>query len=202
MPSITIANRLTVDGVSYVDSRTITADGTQRMECTKVAAKSGTLTTRTDNNTGTLTMESGHGITTGDRFDLYWDGGCQRAITAGTVAGLSVPFDLGVGDNLPIATTVITASVATEEEFLVTGDNVQAIFAKASRRGVIVFAEADDTEVLAIVDSLEESTGGGYQWFTGNGITNPMASADVAKVFFSNGSTAGTNEMITGVGSS
>lgn len=194
-----IANRLTFAGVSFVDSRSVSYDGPNRKTAVMAAAKIGQLTTRTDADTGTLTMASGHGITTGARLDLYWDGGCRRGITVGTVSGLSVPFDLGAGDNLPDNLTAITAQVPQEEELLVTGDSVQIIGAKSTRRGQLVFCEDDDTEVLAI--EIEATNGGGYQWYTGNGITNPLASADVAKVYFSNGSSAGTNEMVAAVGS-
>lgn len=197
---------MTVDGVTYSLTDTIPADGVQRKEKTGdtvlAAAKIGQLTTRTDNNTGTLTMAASHGITTGVRIDIYWTesgvNGVQRGVTVGTVSVNSVPFDLGVGDNLPTNLTAITAQVAAEEEFLVTGDNVQFIFAKSNKPAVIVFAESDETEVLAIV--LDNDTGGGYQWYTGNGVTNPMAGADVAKVYFTQGDSGGTCAVIAGVG--
>jgi len=70
--------------------------------------KSGTLTTRTDDNTGTLTMEAAHGIVTGQPLLLLWDGG-SRSTTAGTVAGTSVPIDGGAGNILPAASTAVTA---------------------------------------------------------------------------------------------
>jgi hypothetical protein len=104
--------------------------------------------------------------------------GHRRGVTVGTVASLSVPIDGGAGDNLPTNLTAVTACVPTEEEFLVTGNNVQYIAAKASRRGIIVFADASNVEKHYIATELEGSStvnGGGYQWFTGNGVTNPLA---------------------------
>lgn len=205
MPTATINNRITVEGRTYTRATTVAADGIALKEQTAVpAAKIGQLTTRTDNNTGTLTMASGHGITTGARLDIYWtEGGVKghrRGVTVGTVAGLSVPFDLGAGDNLPTNLTAVTACVPQEEDFLVTGDNTQYIGAKSSRRGIIVLAQSDDTELLAVATEIEGSTGGGYQWFDGNGVTNPLAGASIAKVFFSNGDSAGTNAMVATVG--
>jgi hypothetical protein len=75
----------------------------------------GTLTTRTDDETGTLTMdEAAHGIETGNIINLSWATGARNTITVGTVSGTSVPIgadDEGTGDDLPIATTEVTASI-------------------------------------------------------------------------------------------
>src|SRR5678815_5092823 len=109
MASAIIKNNLTVDGTTYSRNTTVTADGVVRMDKTGAnvlaAAKVGQLTTRTDNDTGTLTMVAGHGITTGARLDIFWEEagvkGARYGVTVGTVATNSVPFDLGAGDNLP-----------------------------------------------------------------------------------------------------
>lgn len=84
------------------------------------AAKAGLLTTRTDDDTGTLTMDPGHGITTGAKLDVYWtnaDGtrGSRVDMTVGTVSGNTVPIDLGTGDNLPIQGAAIRAMVPVIE---------------------------------------------------------------------------------------
>lgn len=92
--------------------------------------KTGTLSTRTDDETGTLTLESGHGITTGAIIDLYWSGGSRRNITVGTVSGTSVPIgadDSGFGSNLPTATTAVIACVQTEFNVSIDGDEVAFI---------------------------------------------------------------------------
>lgn len=196
--AIEVANRITIDGVSFVDSQSLTCDGSQRKAVTKAAAKTGQLTTRTDNDTGVITATAGHGIIDG-RLDVYWDTGSRRGMAV-TVATNALSVDLGAGDNLPTNLTNVTLSQPQEEEFLVTGDNVAACGGKASRRGIIVFAESDDTEVLAIVDNFDATNGGGYQWYSGNGITNPLASADVAKVYFSNGDSGNANTMVASVG--
>lgn len=205
MPTATINNRLTVEGRTYTRATTVAADGAVLKEKTALAAaKVGALTTRTDANTGTLTMAASHGITTGQRLDLYWNisgtKGHRRGMTVGTVSVNEVPIDGGAGDDLPADESAITACVPSEEEFLVTGNNVQFIAAKSSRRGIIVFADASSVELAAVTTDLEGSTGGGYQWYTGNGVTNPLSGDTVTKVFFSNGDSAGTNAMVAAVG--
>ena len=75
-------------------------------------ASPGELTLRTDDNTGTITMnDAGHGITTGAKVDVYWAGGVQYNVTVGTVSGASVPIDLGSGDDLPSEDTAVVVSV-------------------------------------------------------------------------------------------
>lgn len=204
MATATIRNSMSVDGVTATQATTVVADGVTRIDKTGdnvlAAAKTGALTTRTDDDTGELTMDSGHGITTGARLDVYWDGGARYGMTVGTVATNAVPIDGGAGDNLPADETDITAFVPIQEEMLVTGNNAQFAFAKSSKRGIVVWTTSAPANVKAVVDELEGTSGGGYQWFTGNGVTNPFAAAAVARVYFSNGDSSGTNSMVAGIG--
>lgn len=186
--SMSIQETVQALGYAFPASITATADGGLVKSVTLAAAKTGTLSTRTDNDTGTLTMSSGHGITTGARLDLYWDGGSQRGITVGTVSSNSVPIDAGVGDNLPAQDTAITAMVPQEEEFTFTGDNAKAIAAYSQRKGIIVLAESDDSEAEAYVLTAGVSS----VWIPERNSTVPTASASVVKVFFSHGDSANT----------
>jgi hypothetical protein len=200
-----ISNRMTVDGVTYTQAASVDADGVVRKGNTAVAvAKVGQLTTRTDNDTGTLTMNASHGITTGVRLDVFWVEagvrGARRGMTVGTVSVNSVPVDGGAGDNLPTNLNAVTAQVPTEEAFAVTGNDVQFIFAKASKRACVVFADASNVELHAIEEEISGASGGGYQWYAGNGVTNPLAGDAVAKVFYSNGDSSATNAIRVGVG--
>ncbi len=118
-----IAATVTIDGEGFsIDDVTDEYTGVlKRMLDTDdlPVAKIGELTTRTDSNTGTLTMETGHGITTAAKLDVYWlddvdlgaTAGSRRTVTVGTVSGNSVPIDLGAGDNLPPLNTAVTAMV-------------------------------------------------------------------------------------------
>jgi len=208
MATADIVNRLTVDGISFSLTASVLSDGVTRKEkigTTALAiAKVGQLTTRTDNDTGTLTMVAGHGIATGNRLDLFWTEagvkGQRRGVVVGTVSVNSVPIDLGAGDNLPTNLTAITAQVPAVEEFLVTGSNAQFIGGKSSRRGIIVLTDGSDVEKLAMV--LPGDTGGAYQWYTGSGITNPIAAQTITKAYFSNGDSVNTNELVALVGPS
>lgn len=195
----TLNSQITIDGKAFKSVVSVETDGVIKKEVEVAAAKAGTLTTRTDSDTGTLTMESGHGITTGARLDLYWNGGCRRGITVGTVATNSVPIDAGSGDDLPAATTAITAMVPHEEEFSVSGDNVKSIGAYSKLPGQIVVAESDGTEILAIELGSANGENQAYSWIDGT-TTNPVAGDPIGKVFFSHANSSTPSVIGIGMG--
>jgi len=151
-------------------------------------AEAGTLSTRTDNNTGTLTLGSGHGITDGQIIDVYWSGGVQRTVTVGTVSGTSVPIDGGIGDNLPTATTAITACVQKAINLAIDGDNADLIAVilettdtslRTAANVQFLDAAADviaEIDLVANVPQVWDIEGGSANPFTGDPITNLKAS--------------------------
>lgn len=180
-----VRESITLGGRSANSQSTVSAEGLVSKEVTVAAAKVGQLTTRTDANTGTLTMSGGHGITDGDVIDIYWTGGSQRGATVGTVATNSVPIDGGIGDDLPTNLTAITACVRVEEALAATGDDVVAIEYYASKRGTITLAGSDDAEDTASTDGLGD--GGLHSELPMRTGTNPISGDTIAKAFFSNG---------------
>lgn len=181
-----ISHSIVLGGKTFKESKSISGEGSTSIEVSVPAAKTGTLTTRTDNNTGTLTMTSGHGITTGARLDVFWDGGCRRGMTVGTVSVNSVPIDLGSGDNLPAATTPVTAMVPVTQVLVIAGDTLMVIALACLARAIFVLAGSDNTEHLGAV--IEE--GEIYAWDEDSGVTNPVAGDDIAKIFLSHGETS------------
>lgn len=167
---------------------TRTNSGSIALEDTLSAAKSGTLTTRTDNNTGTLTMANGHGITTGQIIDIYWSGGVQRTVTVGTVATNEVPIDGGIGDNLPADETAITAVVQKAINLAIDGDNADIIAIvletvdktiRTAANVQFLDAAADviaEIDLVTNVPQVWDIEGGSANPFTGDPITNLKAS--------------------------
>ncbi len=193
--TMTINESASVLGLTFPTKTTVTADGNVSKAPTVAAAKTGTLTTRTDANTGELTMAASHGITTGARLDLYWSGGSRRGVVVGTVATNAVPIDLGAGDNLPTVSTAITAMVPTEEAFAVDGDTVSAIALYSDQAGQIVFCLTDNTEVKAYsVGGAVGATQSTF-WTADRDATNPLAGADITKVYFSHGTSTASASM-------
>lgn len=150
-------------------------------------AKTGTLTTRTDDNTGTLTMTAGHGLTTGQIVDIYWSTGVQRSVTVGTVATNSVPIDLGIGDNLPSTSTAVTVCVQKAINLAIDGDNAKilAVIVETNDKALRTAANVQfldgssaviaEIDLVANVPQVWDIEGGSANPFTGNPITNLKA---------------------------
>lgn len=170
---------------------------------TLAAAKTGTLTVRTDANTGTLTMTTGHGIPTGARIAIFWTDPttllkmCQHKVTVGTVATDSVPIDLGVGNDLPVAATAVTVQVTTDVDFLLESTVVDFLAASGSSYCHASFEAAAGTIIFA---TLVQSAALAYIWNSATGITAPIT-ADVAKVWITNGDAAAANAIQIAAGS-
>lgn len=179
---------------------TITGPGTEGVDEAIGVAWAGTLSTRTDNNTGTITMtNAGHLVTTGARIDIYWtnaDGtyGCQRACTVGTVSGTSVPFDLGIGDNLPAQASAVIVGICEEFTFTFTGNNIKALAVASDGRATIVICSSTATEELAKVFTRADA----YGWTSSDSETNPLSGDTITKVFMSQADT--TQEVGVRVG--
>ncbi len=180
-----------IDGAAFNNSDSLTADTATKASENLAAAATGTLSTRTSNTAGTLTMATGHGITTGVRLDIYWSGASCRGATVGTVSVNSVPFTGATGTVLPAQDTVITAMVPDEEVFNVVGNNAVCIAAAGDAAFTVVFADGSNVEKHFVV----KAAAGGSVWFTGDDATNPLSGDTTTKVFLSHGSSAGTNNV-------
>lgn len=163
---------------------TRTGSGSIGLEETLSAAEGGSLTTRTNDTSGTITMsDAGHTITTGATIDIFWSGGVQYDVTVGTVAGTSVPISGGSGDNLPTQDTAVTVVVVSSATVSVDGDNTKIIAIELSTTtkslrtaGHIQLvdsggAEVAEIDLVANVPQVWDIDGGSNNPFTGNPIT-------------------------------
>jgi hypothetical protein len=145
-------------------------------------AQPGVLAVHTTNSTGSLTMtNSGHGIVTGQRFDLYWSGGHCYGAVAGTVAGLTVPIaSVSGGDNLPAAATPVTVGIATSAPFNAVGANMTAMALVTPQNGYFVFADGGGDLYAAYVTAGFIDT-----WKMGDVRANPLVAGTPTKVWMS-----------------
>lgn len=185
MTTITYATSVSGGGVTIQTPPVVRSNsGPIGLEDTLTAAKAGTLSTRTDDDTGTLTMEAGHGITTGQVIDVYWSGGVQYGVTVGTVSTNSVPIDTGSGDVLPAQDTVITAVVQKSINLAIDGDETDIIAVAVTTldstqrtAAHVQFRDVSNAEIAEIdlitnVPQVWDIAGGAANPFTGNPITN------------------------------
>lgn len=182
MPNFSLQQNATLNGTSApVNQVSVTDNLATNVNESIPIAQPGQLTTRTDNTHGTITMtNSGHGITTGQRIDLYWSNGQTYNVTVGTVSGTSVPITLSTG-SLPVVNSAVTAGIATQVLIAITGNNLSALLFTTPSNGYFVM----DTSGPADENPQYVAAGGSYTWYTGSGITNPLAGVTIASMWMS-----------------
>lgn len=195
--SLTISKNLS-GVVSATQNLTITDETAITANPTVPAGQDGTLSTRTDANTGVVTMAaSGHGIITGQRVDVYWEGGSRYGMTVGTVSGVTVPIDLGGGDNLPVATTAVIIGIATAAPFNVRAyDKMSALAMSTPVTGYFVFNDGTDNQYAAKV------TGGTiFDWNADDVGSNPLGdvTTTTTTVYISHEDTTAANQQMQAV---
>ena len=184
-------------GKPYSETTIITTDATIGREEVVPAAQPGVLTIRTDDVSGTITMDNpAHTITTGVRIDIYFAAGVTLAAVVGTVAGDSVPFTLGTGDVLPVASTVVAVALPVQSTLDVVGDDIKSIMMFTTKRGAFLFTGSD--EVSDFTRVLGEGVADHY--YDGDGDPNPVAGDTLAFVFMSHGNIVTGQTMRYGVG--
>ena len=153
-------------------------------------AQPATLTTRTNNTSGTLTMtNSSHGIVTGQRVDLYWAGGQCYGAVVGTVSGTSVPIaSVSGGSVLPSTSTAISVGICQSCAFEVTGANVSGLVCSSPQQGYFVFNTGSADIAARLV-----AANGVYTWKTGDADANPIVGGNPTVVWVSHSNQATAN---------
>jgi hypothetical protein len=183
------SNRITITAeLGVVMSSTIlrSADGQLAKHPALPAARAGTLSTRTSDTAGTLTLAAGHGVQTGAVLDVYWSGGRRYNVVAGVVVGNDVPISGGAGDSLPTVATSLTAAVQLEVDTDFEGDPLVAIGALCPQRAHVGFYAGT---TLAL--SLDLVAGELWHWIDGGTAPNPLAGQAITHVVVTQ---AGTTE--------
>lgn len=177
---------VTADATKFTNVLEVEGDSLESTSPSVAAAKSGSLTTRTDDDTGVVAFNSGHGFVTNNVIDLFWSGGNRRAMTA-TVSGDDVTLDGGSGDVLPAVNTSVTGMVPTEVPFVVEGNTVIGLAASCSVPGYVVFVDDAAAEINTAI--YEVTTNESATWISGDS-TNPLANTTTSVVKLSHGSTS------------
>lgn len=192
MPQAINTVSISAGGVSIQRAITRTGDGVIAVEVTLPAATAGTLTTRTDDDTGVITVAS-HTVIVGDKVDVFWSGGRRygmtvsaqdaTTITVGTLAG-----EIGAGDVFPAQSTAVTIVKQTLINVAIDGDEVEIIGlslettdSTLATKGHAQFEDAAGDDIAAInltanVPSVYDVAGGATNPFTGDPITTCRAS--------------------------
>ena len=188
---LSVNKSFNVAGKSFNDNETVSAPGVIGVELLVPVAFAGTLTTRTDNSDGILTMAEAGNIQTGDFIDVYWNGGIQRDCLVGTVSGRSVPFSGGSGDALPAATTATTAAVIQVVATSMAGDDATYLLAACDNAQCVITMLQSGTEKLY----LPIAQGCCYAWPAATGEVNPIAGEVIDTIHMSHANTVSPQNM-------
>jgi len=184
MPTVQITKSSVVGGVSIASVQNRTADSVSAKDPVIPSGTAGVLTTRTDNDTGTITA-AGHGIPDTTVVDVYWTGGARYGMDVGSGDTDTFVIDGGTGDNLPAQTTPLVISPHFNINIALDGDEAafvtfMLVDPTNTLRGHIAFFDADDDEIAAMPLVANDAqqydiAGGADNPFTGDPITYARA---------------------------
>lgn len=197
--TLTLSSSLTAGGASVSGSNTRTVSNQIGITPDLEAGQAGSLTTRTDADTGAITLDDSATptVTTSDLVTVFWDGGVRYNMSVTNVTGSVVTVDGGAGDNLPTALTdvVIGKDVHIDTDF--DGDLVEllAIGCSSSARIHVrmdTYVGTDSTPTIAVDIPAGESE----SWKSGGLFDNPLAGVTIGAMAFSNGSTSAVTAQV------
>lgn len=182
----TIGRTVSVQDQVAVTSTTVTGEGSAGFDLEFPAALAGTLTTRTDNTTGVITVAS-HTLTTSDLLDVYFAGGVRRGCTISAVTSTTISFNSGAGDNLPVVNSAVSAQKQVTQPLTFDGSisTLILVTAPAGARAQVSYRTSGG-EALVLTLAANASA---YLW-DGTG-TSPLSTASVTNVRASTESATG-----------
>jgi len=181
-------------GLSITGETSRTDEATAGVNTSLSAASTGTLSTRTDDDTGVVAAATGHGISTSDKVAVYWTEsgvtGMRYGMTA-TVSGDNITVDGGSGDNLPTQDNAVT--IHKEETYAVAfdGDDMSMVAARCDAWGHVRF----ETSVPATLKAVELEAGRVWHWADSGEETRPITGTAVAQVTASQSGSSGTANL-------
>jgi len=197
MPTGIISLIANVAGISINSTTSRTGDGSEAREVSLPAGQAGTLTTRTDDDTGEATLSDTPSVANGDVVDVYWSGGKRIGMDVGVVAGNVVPIDGGAGDALPAQDTAVIVTERVEETAMkFDGDDMKLLVVSCDQRATVDFEDSTPTSLadVEIVAANEE-----YHWADDQGVANPLTGNAVDQIQCSNGSTTAATMKIAAI---
>ncbi len=178
--------------VNYAD----TGGGTVAKDFTLPAGKTGTLSTRTDDNMGVITLGAGHGLTN-ETVSVGWTGGKRVGMAITAYDSTTITVDGGTGDNLPTQSTSVVVGVAVPAtDAVFDGDNMAFLLIKCPQRSVVNFLDSGPASLF--VQEITVALGG-YYWSEATGVTNPLTGNAIATINAYNLSTTATTLQLIAV---
>lgn len=189
MPTSTMSVMGSIGGISISGTVSRSGEAGIPVEASLPAASSGTLTTRTSDTAGEITVGAGHGFVQSDVIDIFWIDAsgnlkCARKATVGVVAGNVIPFSGATGDILPAQDYAITADERVNILGAVSfdGDEATMLIVISTRNGHFCFEDAGG----AILKAEKLLANEPWWWYSG-AAANPLTGNPVTKLWMTNG---------------
>ena len=145
-----------IGGITMIANSTRTGVGSEEHEPPLPAGIAATLTTRTSDTAGVLTLPDGHGLITGDYIAIFWTDPTTLVPMvmygfATVISGDSCTFTSASGQFygvapastvLPIATSSVVVSTTVVSETAVQRNNVTMIGVDCNQPAIAIFATA------------------------------------------------------------
>lgn len=173
-------------GLKAIDSVIVREDETQASSDVSLpAAVSGTLTTRTSDSVGVVTVAS-HSITTSDKVAVFWSGGYRYNVAVSATSGTTISIGSGgSGDNLPAASTALTICKETTLSFSHVGNDIKGMAVHSPQRmSMNVRDTVPASQVAADVPANE-----GWFWISNATGTSPFAGDTLQDIILANADT-------------
>jgi hypothetical protein len=190
MDSLQINTTIRVGTRDIKSEATYEGEGSLNLSTELPAAKAGELTTRTDDNTGVVTLSQGHGLSSGT-FDVYWGTtGCRYGMT-GTVNANALALDLGAGDVLPAEHTLVTVAKQVTIVAPLTGNLLVAMAVHCKKRGHVDLKSSAPASLLAINLAANRA----WTWANDLDVENLLADVTLATIEASCGDSEAAGEL-------
>jgi hypothetical protein len=188
-----ISIRTRVAGVNIDSTIARTDELEQAFQHTMDAGRAGTLTTRTDDAIGVVTVLAGHGITTDDTVAVFWAGGSRFSATVTATAATTITIATGAGTNLPTANTAVVIAKESLHSLAIVGDDITVLAVGCDNRASVNFriAAANASALRYDITAKE-----GRLWVASSDVTNPLASDTIVDVRIANGGTTAASLKI------
>jgi len=187
------SKQITVGGIQLTSEATRSAASLFQTDVDLPVGIAGTLSTRTSDTAGVLTLATGHEYSVGDFLDIYYADGMRYGAEVTEVATDDVTFTSTAGSAvLPSETTAVVATELVEVDADFEGDDVEMIVSIIKDAdGFIEYREAEKALAARQVMTEDED----WSYLDGDGSTNPLASTTIDTIVASNSSSSTTARL-------
>jgi hypothetical protein len=172
---VAVTKNTVIGGASFSENINFEEDRVSVIDKVLAAAKAGTITS------SVITCATGHGVTTSDKLDVYWDGGRRVNCTVGAQTSTTITLSSGTGDSLPTGGTAVTFQIPIDVAFTLAGigggGTLDVFCTYMAGIGNLRFHDSG-SGVLDIYFPKANTT---YDWYTDKppGTSNPFAVASL-----------------------